>query len=206
MPSERAIQLNADGLAQYAAICQANGLVPIVEPEVLMDGEHSLQRCVEVTQHVLAVVVKSLHDHNVLLEGALLKPNMVTPGHSSQEYKTTTAEQIGRATLTVLQRTIPPALVGVTFLSGGQDEEEATRNLNAMNSISGRRPWSLTFSYGRALQASCLDAWKGDKANVAKAQEAFLARAKANSEAQLGKYQGGAAASNTTLYEKDYKY
>jgi fructose-bisphosphate aldolase class I len=205
LPSALAIQLAADHLASYAAICQANGLVPIVEPEVLMDGEHSLARCAEVTERTLAVVFKALHDHHILLEGALLKPNMVTPGHSSPEYKTTTPEQIARATVTVLQRTVPPALPGIMFLSGGQAEEEATLNLNAINKLPNR-PWSLSFSYGRALQASCLDAWKGDKANVAKAQEVFVGRAKANSEAQLGKYTGGAATADQQLYEKDYKY
>jgi len=206
LPSALAIQMNAEGLACYAAICQANGLVPIVEPEVLMDGEHSLARCAEVTERTLAVVFKALADHNVLLEGALLKPNMVTAGHSSAEYKTSTPQDIAKATVIALQRTVPPALPGVTFLSGGQDEEEATKNLDAINKYEGKKPWSLTFSFGRALQASCLDAWRGEKANVGKAQEVFLARAKANSEAQLGKYAGGASASSQQLYEKDYKY
>jgi fructose-bisphosphate aldolase class I len=205
-PSQLAIEENARHLARYASICQHNGLVPIVEPEVLMDGEHSLATCAEVTERTLAVVFKALNDHHILLEGALLKPNMVTPGQQNPEYKATTPEQIARATVTVLQRTVPPALPGITFLSGGQKEEEATLNLNAMNSLNTKRPWSLTFSYGRALQASCLDAWKGEKANVAAAQQAFLARAKANSEAQLGKYAGTSASSGQDLYQKDYKY
>jgi len=206
LPSELAVQMNADHLARYAAVCQQNGLVPIVEPEVLMDGDHTLARCAEVTEHTLAVVFKALHDHHVLLEGALLKPNMVTPGQNHAEYKTTTPQQIAHATVTTLQRTVPAALPGITFLSGGQKEEEATLNLDAINRHPGKKPWSLTFSYGRALQASCLDAWKGEKANVAAAQKAFLDRARANSEAQLGKYAGGAATSGQELYQSNYKY
>lgn len=204
-PSDLAIHENAHGLARYASICQENGLVPIVEPEVLMDGDHSLADCAAATERTLSVVVKYLHDHKILLEGSLLKPNMVTPGHSSSEYKTTSAEQIAKATVTVLQRTIPPAIPGIMFLSGGQSEEEASRNLNAMNALQTKIPWSLSFSYGRALQASCLDAWKGDKANVQKAQEAFLQRAKANSEAQWGKY-GGSNTGTQSLYQEGYKY
>lgn len=206
LPSRLAIDLNAVGLAQYAAICQSQGLVPIVEPEILMDGEHSIEVCTRVTEEVLSTVFRKLQEHNVLLEGALLKPNMVTPGYSNPAFKTATPEEIGRATLTALSRTVPPALPGVTFLSGGQGEEEASLNLNALNAIEGKRPWSLTFSFGRALQASCLDAWRGDKANVPKAQQAFLARAKANSEAQLGKYKGSGAKEEANLYVKDYKY
>jgi len=205
LPSELAVQEVARGLARYAALCQANGLVPIVEPEVLIDGEHSLETCVQVSERTYAAVFKALSDNHVLLEGALLKPNMVTPGFSSAEYKTTTPERIAHATVTVLQRTVPPALPGVTFLSGGQGEEEATLNLNAINAMDAKKPWSLSFSYGRALQASCLDAWKGEKANVEAAQKAFIVRAKANAEAQLGQYKGSGVASQT-LYEKDYKY
>jgi len=206
-PSELAIAENAHGLARYAVICQENGLVPIVEPEILMDGTHSLARCQEITEHVLSVVFKALADNHVFLEGALLKPNMVTPGHESAEYKTTTPEQIGKATVTALQRTVPPALPGVTFLSGGQSEEEASVNLNAINAYPGKKPWSLTFSFGRALQSSCIATWKGDKANVAAAQEAFLTRAKANSEAQLGKYKSTSKnAEGKDLFEANYKY
>eukprot|EP01118_Nematostelium_gracile_P009492 TRINITY_DN3208_c0_g1_i1.p1 TRINITY_DN3208_c0_g1~~TRINITY_DN3208_c0_g1_i1.p1 ORF type:complete len:357 (-),score=131.37 TRINITY_DN3208_c0_g1_i1:47-1117(-) len=204
-PSELAIQENAHGLARYGVICQENGLVPIIEPEVLMDGTHSLEDCVKATERVLAGVVKALHDNHIIWEGMLLKPNMVTPGHDSAEYKTTTPEQIAHATVTVLQRTLPVAVPGVTFLSGGQSEEEASRNLNAMNALQTKIPWSLSFSYGRALQASCLDAWKGQKANVKAAQDAFLVRAKANSEAQWGKY-GGSSTGSQDLYQKDYKY
>jgi len=205
-PSNLAIEENARHLARYASICQNNGLVPIVEPEVLMDGDHTLATCAEVTERVLATVFKALHDHHILLEGALLKPNMVTPGQQHPDYKTTTPEQIALATVTVLQRTVPPALPGITFLSGGQKEEEATCNLNAMNALKTNKPWSLTFSFGRALQASCLTAWKGEKANVTAGQQAFHARAKANSEAQLGQYGGKSSSSEQALYEKDYKY
>jgi len=204
-PSELAIAENAHGLARYASICQENGLVPIIEPEVLMDGDHSLHDCAVATERVWAVVIKCLHDHKIFWEGTLVKPNMVTPGHSSPEYKICSPENIARATVTVLQRTLPVSVPGVMFLSGGQSEEEASRNLNAMNQLQTKIPWSLSFSYGRALQASCLDAWKGDKANVKKAQEAFLTRAKANSDAQWGKY-GGSETGNQSLYQEGYKY
>jgi len=206
-PTELAVQENAHGLARYAVICQENGLVPIVEPEILMDGTHTLERCQQVTEHVLAVVFKALHDNHVLLEGALLKPNMVTPGHSNPEYKTTSPEAIAKATVTALQRTVPPALPGVVFLSGGQKEEEASVNLNAMNMYPGKRPWSLSFSYGRALQSTCIEVWNGKKENLKSGQEAFLARAKANHEAQLGKYKGSnAQKGEKDLFEANYKY
>jgi fructose-bisphosphate aldolase class I len=207
-PSELAIHENAHGLARYAAICQENGLVPIVEPEVVMDGNHSLKRCQEVTEKVLATVFKYLNDHHILLEGALLKPNMVTPGHDSEEYKTCKPEEIAKATVTVLQRTVPPALPGIMFLSGGQSEEEASRNLQAINTYPGKKPWHLSFSYGRALQSSCIKTWKGEKSNVNIAQQAFLVRAKANSEANLGNYKGEEIKQQTSqdLYEKGYRY
>eukprot|EP01119_Soliformovum_irregulare_P019440 TRINITY_DN614_c0_g1_i1.p1 TRINITY_DN614_c0_g1~~TRINITY_DN614_c0_g1_i1.p1 ORF type:complete len:361 (+),score=121.55 TRINITY_DN614_c0_g1_i1:64-1146(+) len=204
-PTPLAVLENAHGLARYAAICQENGLVPIVEPEVLMDGNHSLQDCVNATERVLSVVVKALHDHKILLEGALLKPNMVTPGHSSPAYKTVTPEEVARATITVLQRTVPVSMPGIMFLSGGQSEEEASRNLNAMNSSGLKTPWSLSFSYGRALQASTLDEWKGDRNNFPAAQKALLERAKANSEAQLGKY-GGSSTGSKDLHVEGYVY
>jgi len=205
-PSDVAIAENARGLALYAAICQQHGLVPIIEPEVLIDGEHSIDICAAVTQHVWEVVVKALHDQLVLFEGILLKPSMVTPGAEWKGPKAT-PEDIAAATVRVLQRTIPPAVPGVTFLSGGQSEEEASRNLNAMNQLASktRIPWALTFSYGRALQASTITTWGGKKENLAKAQENFLHRAKANSLAQLGKYEGEATVSES-LYVKDYKY
>jgi len=205
-PTEQAIHENAHGLARYAAICQANGLVPIVEPEVLMDGPHTLERSAQVTEHVLVEVFRALHIHQVVLEGILLKPNMVLPG-STCPTKYTSAE-IGKATLTTLQRTVPAAVPGIMFLSGGQSEEEATQNLNSINTSPGPKPWSLSFSYGRALQASVLKSWKGDAANVPGAQAQYVIRAKANSEAQRGKYvaAAGASAATESLYVKDYKY
>jgi len=206
-PSDVAITENAHGLALYAAICQQNGLVPIVEPEVLMDGDHSIEVCAEVSQAVWEATIKALHDQHVLFEGILLKPSMVTPGADFKGQKTT-PNDIALATVRVLQRTIPPAIPGIMFLSGGQGEEEATINLDSMNKLAKktRIPWILSFSYGRALQASTITAWAGDKANVAKAQEVFLARAKANSQAQLGQFSSEGKSADGSLYEKDYKY
>lgn len=203
-PSNLSIQETAHTLARYAAICQENRLVPIVEPEILTDGDHDVEHCADVTERVLSAVFKALADHHVLLEGCLLKPNMVTPG--SDCTKKATAEEIAFFTVRTLRRTVPPALVGVTFLSGGQSEEDASVNLNAMNQQPN--PWALTFSYGRALQASVLKAWCGKPENVAKAQVVLMERAKANGEAQLGKYKGGAggAAASGSLYEKKYVY
>jgi fructose-bisphosphate aldolase class I len=187
-PSYLAMVENANVLARYASICQQNGLVPIVEPEVLPDGDHDLETSQRVTEEVLAFVYKALADHHVFLEGTLLKPNMCTPGQScSKKYS---ADQIALATVTALQRRVPPAVVGVTFLSGGQSESDATLNLNAINRVPGRRPWALTFSYGRALQASVLKAWQGKKDNVKKAQDQLMALAKANGSAAQGKFEG----------------
>jgi len=206
-PSPYAIKETAWSLASYAAICQANGLVPIVEPEILMDGEHSIEVDQYWTEKVVAACYKALNDQNVILEGTLLKPNMVLPGEQSGQKVDT--KRIAQATVQSLQRSVPPAVPGIMFLSGGQTEEEASERLNALNSLDlGQRPWKLSFSYGRALQASCLKAWQGKSENVEKAQVAFLERAKANSEAQLGKYKGGSSggASGQKLYEKGYKY
>lgn len=203
-PSQLAIESQSSGLAKYAAICQANGLVPIVEPEVLIDGDHSIERCAYVSEKVWSCVVKHLNENNILFEGMLLKPNMVLPGAESGEKAT--PKKVAWYTVRTLRRTIPAAVPGITFLSGGQSEEEATLNLNAMNSLpSSVRPWSLSFSYGRALQASCLKAWGGKKENVEGARKVFLQRAKANSEAQEGKY-GGSGEESERLYQKDYTY
>ncbi|KNA03849.1 hypothetical protein SOVF_205230 [Spinacia oleracea] len=206
-PSELSIQQNAQGLARYAIICQENGLVPIVEPEILTDGNHDIKKCAAVTETVLAAVYKALNDQHVLLEGTLLKPNMVTPGSDSPKVA---AEVIAEHTVTALRRTVPPAVPGIVFLSGGQSEEEATLNLNAMNKLDVLKPWTLSFSFGRALQKSTLQIWGGKKENVSKAQEVFLARCKANSEATLGKYVAGGSgadgAASESLYEKGYKY
>lgn len=209
-PSQLAIDENATVLARYAAICQQNGLVPIVEPEILMDGDHDLDRAILVTQTVLAAVYKRLHDHHVFLEGTLLKPNMVCPGQDCPR-KYGPAE-IGAATLAVLERTVPPAVPGITFLSGGQSELEATLHLHAINKLAREKrsgagvPWKLTFSYGRALQNTVLKTWKGQEANVKAAKEALLVRAKANWEAAQGIYNGDGAASGESMYVKDYTY
>lgn len=205
MPSALSIAETAHTLARYAAICQENRLVPIVEPEILTDGDHSIEHCAMVTEKVLAAVFKALNDHHILLEGCLLKPNMVTPG-SDNPVKATPAD-VAFYTVRTLQRTVPPALVGVTFLSGGQSEEDASVNLNAMNALPGKKPWALTFSYGRALQASTIKSWAGKDENVKTAQEVFTKRAKANSEAQLGKYQGSTDGSGAeSLFVKGYVY
>ncbi|KAJ3221422.1 hypothetical protein HK099_003544 [Clydaea vesicula] len=203
-PSQLSMIENANVLARYASICQQNGLVPIVEPEILMDGDHDLERAMEATEKVLAQVYKSLNDHHIYLEGTLLKPNMVCPGQDCK--KSYTPREIGEATVVVLRRTVPCAVPGITFLSGGQSEENATVHLNAMNQIPLSRPWALTFSYGRALQATVLKVWKGEKGNVQAAQKALLVRAKANSEACQGKYAGDSGSGNESLYVKDYKY
>ncbi|XP_022832148.1 fructose-bisphosphate aldolase isoform X3 [Spodoptera litura] len=188
-PSYQAIMENANVLARYASICQSQRIVPIVEPEVLPDGEHDLDRAQKVTEVVLAAVYKALSDHHVYLEGTLLKPNMVTPGQGCK--KTYTPMDIGRATVTALLRTVPAAVPGVTFLSGGQSEEEASVNLNAINTVDMKRPWALTFSYGRALQASVLRAWAGKPENVLAGQQELIKRAKANGQASQGKYVAG---------------
>jgi len=206
-PSELCVNDQAWGLARYAAICQANGLVPIVEPEVLMDGSHDIAVCARVSEHVYATVVKALHDNGVVLEGALLKPNMIAPGNSAE--KKPTPQEVAEWTVRTLARTIPPSMTGILFLSGGQTEEEATVNLDAINKIAGGRlPWKLSFSYGRALQASTIKTWGGKPENVEEAKKVFLARAKANSQAQLGKYEGGAAGvgSQESLFQKNYFY
>ncbi|XP_032942496.1 fructose-bisphosphate aldolase B [Catharus ustulatus] len=206
-PSQLAIQENANALARYASICQQNGLVPIVEPEILPDGDHDLQRCQYVTEKVLAAVYKALNDHHVYLEGTLLKPNMVTAGHSCT--KKYTPQDVAVATVTTLLRTVPAAVPGICFLSGGQSEEEASLNLNAMNQSPLPKPWKLTFSYGRALQASALAAWLGKNENKKAAQEAFRKRAQINSLACRGQYVLSGktdAAATQSLFTASYTY
>lgn len=188
-PSHLAMLENANVLARYAVICQQNGLVPIVEPEVLPDGNHDLATAQRVTEQVLAYTYKALADHHVYLEGTLLKPNMVTAGESCPNKAS--AVENALATLRALQRTVPAAVPGVTFLSGGQSEQDATVNLNAINLGPGQKPWALTFSFGRALQASVLKKWQGKKENVAEAQAELLNLARANGHAAMGKYSGG---------------
>ncbi|XP_054992409.1 fructose-bisphosphate aldolase B-like [Sorex araneus] len=206
-PSSLAVQENANTLARYASICQQNGLVPIVEPEVIPDGDHDLEDCLYVTEKVLATVYKALSDHHVYLEGTLLKPNMVTAGHACT--KKYTPEQVAMATVTALHRTVPAAVPGICFLSGSMSEEDATLNLNAINLCPLPRPWKLSFSYGRALQASALAAWGGKAANKKATQEAFMKRAVANSQAAKGQYvhsgsSGGA--STQSLFITSYTY
>ncbi|XP_006012307.1 fructose-bisphosphate aldolase B [Latimeria chalumnae] len=206
-PSALAIMENANVLARYASICQQNGLVPIVEPEILPDGNHDLLRCQYVTEKVLAAVYKALNDHHVYLEGTLLKPNMVTAGQScSKRY---TPEEVGMATVTALRRTVPVAVPGICFLSGGQSEEEASLNLNAINRCPLPKPWKLTFSYGRALQASALAAWSGKPQNAKASQDAFLKRAKINGLASKGEYVPTSEtdkAASESLFTSNYAY
>jgi len=206
LPSALAIEENAHVLACYAAICQQNGLVPIVEPEILMDGSHDLARAVREATRVLAAVYHALHRHHVFLEGTLLKPNMVCAGQDAE--KKPSPEEVAAATVAVMQRTVPAAVAGIVFLSGGLSEEDATVYLNAINRVEGRKPWALTFSFGRALQKSALNSWKGEPANLAAGQAALMKRAKANSEACRGKYGGDAADAGATqsLYVKNYTY
>ena len=205
-PSQLAIMENANVLARYASICQMNGLCPIVEPEILTDGTHDLEACMAATEKTLAAVYKALSDHNVYLEGTILKPNMVLPG--AQCTKQYTPEQVGEATVTVFQRMLPVAVPGVTFLSGGQSEVSATTHLNAINAYKATKPWGLTFSFGRALQASVLKAWGGKPENIAEAQKVFLHRAKCNGLASLGRYTGedSAGAAGESLFVADHQY
>merc|ERR1711887_285831 len=207
-PSYQSMLENANVLARHASICQMNGLVPIVEPEVLPDGDHNLDRAQKVTETVLAFVYKALNDHHVYLEGTLLKPNMVTAG--AQCTKKYTPEQVAEATVTALSRTMPPAVPGVTFLSGGQTEEDATVHLDAINKCTAaKKPWALTFNFGRALQASVLKAWQGKDDKIKAGQEELMKRAKANGEAAVGKYVRGSCvgfAASADLYVKNHQY
>lgn len=186
MPSSACIAANAECLARYAAICQNQGLVPIVEPEVLMDGNHDIARCAVVTEEVLHEVFAALYRHRVIPELTLLKPNMVLPGKDCPAQAS--PEKIASETLRVFRRAVPAAVPGINFLSGGQSDEAATANLNAMNAQGLQQPWALSFSYGRALQAPALKAWRGEHANAKAAQDALLKRARLNSLARLGKY------------------
>ena len=189
IPSWTAIEANSHALARYAALCQEVGLVPIVEPEVLMDGGHDLARCEAVTSTVLEKVFYDLTVHRVEFEGMLLKPNMVISGKKSATQAS--AQEVAEATVRTLRRFVPAAVPGIVFLSGGQGPVQATENLNAMNKLGGN-PWELSFSYGRALQEPSLKAWKGEAANVPEAKRAFYHRAKMNSLARYGKYSADA--------------
>ena len=185
LPSRLAIEANAESLARYAAICQAAGVVPIVEPEVLMDGGHSIDRCAQVTEAVLHEVFHALHRHGVALELMLLKPSMVLAGKAAA--RAAGVSEVAARTVSVLGRTVPPAVAGIYFLSGGQTPVQASAHLDAINRT-GRRPWPLSFSYGRALQEPPLEAWRGKAANVGIAQQALLKRAKLNGAATRGCY------------------
>ncbi len=192
LPSRECIEANAHPLARYAALSQEAGLVPIVEPEVLMDGDHSLARCREVTEAVQHAVFAQLHSQRVLIEGIILKPNMVVPGKDSPEYTSgsVTAEMIAEATIDCMLRTVPAAVPGVAFLSGGQTPEQATERLNTIHVRRATRhlPWAVTFSFGRALQQPVLAIWRGDAANTQPAQAALLKRAQNTQAAQRGTY------------------
>jgi len=203
-PSTIAMRDCAYGLARYAAIAQEAGLVPIVEPEVMLDGDQDINRCLEVQEAVWAETFKYMADNKVMLEGILLKPAMVTPGAECPNRAT--PEVVAQYTLKMLRRRVPPAVPGIMFLSGGQSELEATLNLNAMNQKPN--PWHVSFSYARALQNTVLKTWQGKEANVAAAQEALLKRAKANSDAQMGKYNaaGEGKEAGKGMYEKGYVY
>jgi len=203
--SDAAIKETAWTLARYAAICQANGLVPIVEPEILMDGEHSLEVNQYWTEKVVTACYAALRDQNVLLEGTILKPNMCLPGAQSTGKRSIQAQAL--ATVTALRRSVPAAVPTINFLSGGQSEVEATSMLNEINK-QGDLPWTASFSYGRALQKSCLAAWQGKDENIEAAQKALLVRMKNNSEAQLGKYDGSneSEEAKKSLYQKGYTY
>ena len=186
-PTQLGMDANAEMLARYAAVCQEEGFVPIVEPEVLIDGEYDLMRSLEVTEAVLHAVLQALYRHHVMLEYMILKPNMILPGkqHSSKA----TPTQIAEATIKVLRRTVPAAVPSINFLSGGLSPVEATANLNAMNAEFPGQPWALSFSFGRALQQPVLQAWSGNVENIPRAQQALYQRAKLNGLASAGKYQ-----------------
>lgn len=185
-PTPLGLEVNADMLARYAAVCQQEGLVPIVEPEVLIDGDHGIERAAEVIESVLHSVFDALHRHHVVLEGMLLKPSMVTPGKGHPEKAD--PEVVAAATVRVFRRVVPAAVPGINFLSGGQTPAEATANLNAMNAMFPDAPWELSFSYGRALQEPVLAAWRGSAANAAAAQTALYNRARLNGAARRGVY------------------
>ena len=188
LPTDGAIRANAHALARYAALCQEAGIVPIVEPEVLMDGPnatHDIRRCFDVTVRTLNLVFDALHEQRVILEGMVLKPNMVVPGKEAADQAS--PEMVADLTLRALRETVPPAVPGIAFLSGGQSDEAATHHLSLMNAT-GPLPWALTFSYGRALQQAAIKTWAGRRENVPAAQAAFAHRARMNGLAALGKW------------------
>jgi fructose-bisphosphate aldolase, class I len=186
LPSQTCVSANAHALGRYAALCQEQSLVPIVEPEVLMEGDHTIERCGAVTANVLNAVFNALYEHRVYLPGMLLKPNMIVPGSLCSAQASVT--EVADATLQCLARHVPPAVPGIVFLSGGQSDIAATAHLNAINQSIAGKPWKVTFSYGRALQDSALRTWLGDSHNYEAAQRAFHHRARCNARASLGEY------------------
>ena len=188
LPSPACIRVNAHALARYAALCQEQGLVPIVEPEVLMDGAHTIERCEEVTGSVLHAVFDALFEQGIRLEGMLLKPNMVVSGKACR--RQASVDEVAAATLRCLRRHVPAAVPGIVFLSGGQRDVLATIHLNAINQLDAAKPWAISFSYGRALQDPAIEIWLGKPQNLKAGQEAFYHRAKCNSAAARGTYTG----------------
>ena len=189
LPTRACLEANAEALARYAALCQEAGLVPIVEPEILMAGEHSLDRCFDTTGDMLRLLFNKIHIQGVMLEGMLLKPNMILPGTSCSKQETVT--EVAQSTLKCLLRTVPASVPGISFLSGGQSGHQATSRLNALNAVGETArpsPWALTFSFGRALQQTSLDIWKGNPSNTPAAQHALHHRAMCNSAARRGQY------------------
>jgi fructose-bisphosphate aldolase class I len=187
IPSRSCIEANAQALARYAALCQEGGLVPVVEPEVLMDGEHTLERCCQATEEVLRTVFNQLFAQRVTLEGVILKPNMVLPGLTCPKQET--VDEVADATVRCLLRAVPAAVPGIAFLSGGQSAELASARLNAMNvRFKSRLPWALAFSFARAIQQPALEIWRGQESNVLAAQEALSHRAECNRDARRGEY------------------
>ncbi|MDQ3205060.1 MAG: fructose-bisphosphate aldolase class I [Pseudomonadota bacterium] len=188
IPSGTCIEANSHALARYAALCQEQGLVPMVEPEVIMDGTHDIETCFEVTEVTLRSLFGALYEHSVMLEGTILKASMVLPGSNSGERAS--VDEVAMSTLQVLKSTVPATLPGIVFLSGGQSDEDATAHLDAMNRM-GSKPWPLSFSYGRAMQSAALEIWSKDLAgNIGTAQQTVFARARDNGMAALGQWQG----------------
>mmetsp|Transcript_29492 Transcript_29492/g.44651 ORF Transcript_29492/g.44651 Transcript_29492/m.44651 type:complete len:398 (+) Transcript_29492:308-1501(+) len=205
LPSSLAVKEAAWGLARYARICQEAGLVPIVEPEILIDGDHDINTTAKIQEHVITTTYKYLEENGVMLEGTLLKPSMTVAGVNCKD-KPTPAE-VAAMTVQTLQRSIPPAMPGVTFLSGGISEEDSSVYLNEINKIDRVGPWALTFSFSRAMQSSCLKTWNGEDDNIKAAQDQLLARARANGAASKGEYKPGSEPSlQEALYVANYVY
>ena len=206
LPSPMCVNVNAHALARYAALCQEQGIVPIVEPEVLMDGSHTIERCEDVTSSILHAVFHALFEQCVRLEGMLLKPNMVIAGKDCP--KKASVEEVATATLRCLRRHVPAAVPGIVFLSGGQSDVLATSHLNAINKLDLPKPWKISFSYGRALQDPAIEAWRGKQQNLKAAQQAFYHRAKCNSAAAIGKYtsalEGKKSAPEAAVHRSDW--